>query len=737
MIKCKWHSYTIATEERLQQCLSILEEHQDVIYGGFDTETTGLNIKLNKPFIFVGGFVNADQTDGYTFAADIQTHPTLAAKFIQHWHAYAEKLRIYCAHNVKYDLHMMNNIGLRYNALNISDTMFFIRYGSDAIPERFGGVPLALKKFSKQYIDPQADKYEKKVQSLRSAIAKQHNNVLRAALKECTPPQPDGPYKSWTLGTLTDIFKDKVIEPEDLPEEVQETYIEWLTELPIWLRNKVHGLVSYEDIPYDKIDRQTVLEYAHWDVIYMLEVLIYMIPIVNNRKNTVGVQIENALVYPLTRVESVGFKIDIDYLRQARIAVKQYILIRRQRLYELAGLEFKIGQHALVKEILNDNFDLAVTSTENNELTLLHAQLIIEKNTTGAIEFIEVLQELRTLEKWYSVYLLRYLENVDENNMMYTQLNQVGAVSGRFSSDFQQFPKDAISDADGNELFNPRKIIVVEDPAQEFFAFVDYSQIELRFQAIYTILVGEPDVNLCRAYMPYKCMRVTNSGKLIPFSYESKTDLKNWDKEWFYEEELTKLWTPTDVHGTTTTVATGLTPDDPEFKSLRGKIGKRTNFAKNYGAKRGKIRVMFPEKTEEEITKIDEAYYTAFPGIKAYHEYCYQRALSSAYTSNLFGIKYYNATGHKLINLLTQGSAAYLIKLAIIANDKYIRKYNLKSKQQMQIHDEIMFKWRHDEVQHLKNIKQIMETWEDTLVPIVADVDAAYQNWAEKSDIKI
>ena len=72
---------------------------------------------------------------------------------------------------------------------------------------------------------------------------------------------------------------------------------------------------------------------------------------------------------------------------------------------------------------------------------------------------------------------------------------------------------------------------------------------------------------------------------------------------------------------------------------------------------------MFPFYSEAEITKINDAYYIAFPGVKFYHQYCIDRAKLFAYTSNLFGVKYYGVSGHKLINLLIQGSAAFYLKL--------------------------------------------------------------------------
>lgn len=208
----------------------------------------------------------------------------------------------------------------------------------------------------------------------------------------------------------------------------------------------------------------------------------------------------------------------------------------------------------------------------------------------------------------------------------------------------------------------------------------------------------------------------------------------NGQSIWKHDEDG-QPWEPVDLHGKTTEMATGLTKADPEFKSLRSKIGKRVNFAKNYGAQRGKIRTMFPDKTEEEIDKIDGAYYAAFPGVKTYHRYCYTRADNYDYTANLQGIKYFGLSGHKLINTLIQGSAAYYLKEKIIAIDKYIRDKKLKTQLMFQIHDELLFIVPTEEADEVFNFKKIMEDTDGWYVPIVAEVDASNTTWADKKGI--
>lgn len=178
------------------------------------------------------------------------------------------------------------------------------------------------------------------------------------------------------------------------------------------------------------------------------------------------------------------------------------------------------------------------------------------------------------------------------SDRIYTQIKQVGTISGRVTSDFQQFPKFGITKDDGTYLFNPRDMIITS-PGYKGIAYLDYSQIELRFQAMYTILVDSPDLNLCRAYMPYKCHRSFDHKS---FDYENTNDLKTaYTDKWLRDEDEIE-WAPTDVHAATTHVAF---PDmdihSDEFKKLRGKVGKRVNFAKNYGAQFNRINKCFPD----------------------------------------------------------------------------------------------------------------------------------------------
>lgn len=729
MLQRHWTKTTITTNQEANAMLKLFDTLCPHI-GAFDTETTGLHITLDIPFLFQFGFLDPNSNEGYSYVVDIQRQPLLANAVINEWHKRAETLDKYLAHNVKFDLHMLANNETPYLKENLSDTMFYIRYGHDAIQVQHGGPPLKLKDYATRYVDHNAKLWEKELDKEKSAIAKSLNLRLKTRLSSCGAPPAKYNARSYTLSVIQEMFKDPIFAVEDLPDNIKQAYIAWLHEdVPIYIQPKVTDLIEPDQIPYHTLNRATLIEYAHYDIIYVLETYLKLQPIVEYRQNEYAVEVEEKNILPLYEMERTGFKVNKDYLINAQQHIKEYIKKRRQDFYTLINREIKTGQHEAIKKILNEDFDCAITTTNAEELNKVHSDLIREGTNPEAVALIEVLQELRTLEKWYSVYIMRFLKSLKDTDRLYAQISQVGAVSGRVTSDFQQFPKDPIITIDGEELFHPRKMIIPTGGDYNSIVYLDYSQIELRLQALYTILVGNPDLNLCRAYMPYKCIHPS----LGLFDYNNPEHIKRWEEAWVLEEDPETLWTPTDVHGKTTTEATGLHPGDLDFDHARGTIGKRTNFAKNYGAKLGRIMQMFPNKTKEECIRIDGAYYLAFPGVKTYHQYCYNRAMEYPCTANLFGVKYYGASGHKLINILVQGSAATLLKLKMREVYDYLKTNNLKTRYILNVHDELQFE-RHkdDPIETIFDLKHILEKWDDTLVPIVADVEVTTTNWAEK-----
>ena len=373
--------------------------------------------------------------------------------------------------------------------------------------------------------------------------------------------------KSFTIKVIDDLFKDCIFDVSDLPEDMRDVYLEWLHSLPLYLQNKVQSIVKSDMIRYNDLNRENLIMYAHYDIIYTLEIWASLAHIIKNRHQEEAIKRENKCILPWYDMECTGFNADLEYLENCRIKMKQYIQRLRKEFYELAGCKLSVGQHATIKKILEEKYNMEVPSTNDESLELLKNS--VEKENP-IHRFISLLQELRTLEKWYSVYIVRFQKDLQGgNDTLYTSINQVGTVSGRITSDFQQFPKKAIKTQDGEELFHPRKVIKTNTA----LVYLDYSQIELRFQALYTLLLGNPDMNMCRAYMPYKCYSWTNfkddKSKVI-FDPTCEAHIKYYNLyTWYHIEDDTK-WEPVDVHGATTLAAfPGLKKTDPEYHDLR------------------------------------------------------------------------------------------------------------------------------------------------------------------------
>lgn len=700
----------------------------------FDTETDGLHIKNNKPFLLQFGFVvNVDEL--HIYLVDREENEHLFKQATLTMFKLASKTKYLCGHNIKFDLHMLANLDLEYPAHNVTDTMVRIRVAHDALKPENGGPPLGLKEYATMFIDRNAKLHEHELAAERQSIAKEYNVDLKNKLRAVD--------KIWTTRYLDEYFKDVLHNVDTLPENVREIYRDWYNNIPEDIRENMYlGKVESSDIPYNRLNRETLKTYAAYDIVYTAEIYYQTTAAIEARHNEEQLKREEAVIIPCFHMERCGFQMNKEYIKQVTKDMSVYLKEQREKLYNLIGREISVNANPTVKEILNVNYKLGVTSTGKEALARLYDELKIKQPDSDVVKFISLVQELRTLEKWYVTYLLRFIKEMKKGDRIYTQINQVGTVSGRVTSDFQQFPKYGINKDDGTPLFSPREMISIT-PGYKGIAYLDYSQIELRLQALYTILVGSPDLNLCRAYMPYKCKTIIDDGSIgcgqyqyhyEDFDYKNPEHIKHaYDWKWYYDEDLSKEWVATDVHAATTSVAF---PDvdvhSDEFKKLRGKVGKRVNFAKNYGAQFSRIKIMFPDYDDETIHRIDDAYYKAFPGVKKYHEYCYEICKTAPYAVNLFGVKYYGLSGHKLINCLVQGSGAYFLKEKICALDKYITENNLKSRMQMQIHDEISFEIAEGEEEHVYKFKEIMQQFDDAYVPIIADLEFTTTTWGEK-----
>ncbi|MFA6691502.1 MAG: DNA polymerase, partial [Saccharofermentanales bacterium] len=294
----------------------------------------------------------------------------------------------------------------------------------------------------------------------------------------------------------------------------------------------------------------------------------------------------------------------------------------------------------------------------------------------------------------------------------------------------QQQPKEALKTRDGKELFHPRKAFVTDEGKSIYY--FDYKNMELRVQALYTILVndGDGDLNLCQAFVPFKYKSMFTGEE-----YDFEKDYNDWDSgEWVDEDG--NPWIAVDVHTASTLQAfPDKSVDDPDFAHYRS-LGKRANFAKNYGSGASKIAQSL--RISEELAKaFSDGYYKAFPKIKDYQRYVEDSIYVKGYIENLFGRRYYfreTGNSYKGYNYLIQGFGADLLKLKEIEVDKFLRKGGYKSKMLMVVHDEVQVLVEHGEEAIVPKIAEILENCREysKYIPMTCDVEVTHTNWADK-----
>lgn len=734
-----WERYHIKDYDDLKQMIELFEQDQPKT-GGFDTETNGLHIIHSKPFLIQFGWLKPKTDYGRVFTF----YPTLQNMKI--FFQLAEKLKYLLAHNAKFDLHMLTNIGYGLNVRkmkNVYDSKGIARLVLEAIPARDGGDRLELKKLGVKYVHPQAADSESLIDSELSKLELQRIKVLASALRQFPMDNEytgTGRQKYWGKKAVEDFLKDIMNDITDLPEDVREVWLEWQKEYP---------KPTYEDV-----DRDIMIRYGADDIITMLEFFRNAYPVLQAREQFDVLERERKVLIPLYKQERVGLKVDRKYLEESRVRVRNYIIKLRTELYEIFGEVINVGQHEKLKKIFDKKWNIVLEKADKK------AMKNIQANFDGEIKrAAQLIQKLRTLEKWYSTYIMRIIESSEKDGRAYTQIDPYGAVSGRMSSDFQQFPKDAILDEEGNELFHPRKAFVADEGKK--IAYIDYSQVELRVQADYTIKVSGGDLNMTRAYMPFKCHRKEN-GNTIYYEFRDKEKRKDWGKySWCLDESPETIWTPTDVHSETTHNALVLLGydcvskyeeyhykgdkepffkkdiDKDEFKKIRSK-GKTFNFMKNYGG--GMRAAMDQLNLPNEVAQaLIDGYEKAFPHVVIYQQMVEKAYKKKGYVSNTYGRRYYIRDAnkaYKLANYLVQGSCADALKEAIIRLDDFIESNNLKSRMIIPIHDEQQFSIEPGEEWAIPHFVKIMEEVFDEwcLVPIVADVEITESSWKDKKE---
>lgn len=398
--------------------------------------------------------------------------------------------------------------------------------------------------------------------------------------------------------------------------------------------------------------------------------------------------IEFPLVPVLEEMEYEGIRIDPEALKQLSKDLELLMDNYTQKIYQLAGTTFNINSTKQLQEILFDKLKL---STGRKTKTGFSTDARSLENLRGEHEIIDLILNYRQVAKLKSTYTdsLPNLIN-PKTGRIHTSFNQTGASTGRLSSNDPNLQNIPIRTDLGKEI---RKAFVPRDK-NHLILSADYSQIELRIMA-----------SIC----------------------EDETLMKA-----FQNGE--------DIHRSTAALVFNVRPEDvtPDMR----RKAKEVNFGILYGIGPFglKTRLGISQTHAKEII---DTYFRTFKKVKDFMDNSILQAKEKGYAETLYGRRRYlrniNSNNRVVrqfeervaINMPIQGTAADMIKLAMIKIHNELRKRKTKTKMVLQVHDELVFDAHKSEINELKPvIKKLMEEAFPLKVPVVADIGIG-KNWLD------
>ena len=386
-------------------------------------------------------------------------------------------------------------------------------------------------------------------------------------------------------------------------------------------------------------------------------------------------KIELPLIDVLTDMELNGVYVDKDMMKKMSLWMENKLLLLSKEIFKISGKEFNINSPKQLSEILFDEIGLKQVKKRSTDVTVLE----FLKNTHPLPKKI---LEYRTIQKLKSTYVDTLPELINkETGRIHTSFSQTITSTGRLSSSNPNFQNIPIRTNNGKEI---RNAFVPQKNGWKIFS-ADYSQIELRIMAHLS-----KDENLINAFLNNEDIHARTSSNLFNVPIENVSN---------------------DMRRT----------------------AKIVNFGVMYGAG--------PYRLSQELgipmaesKKIISSYFERYSGIKNYINNTLDFARKNKYVKTILGRRRYcydilndnqrirSSIERAVINMPIQGTAAELIKIAMIAIHKNILINNFKSKMILQIHDELIFETPEDEIDKLKTMVLFeMENAMNLDVPLIID----------------
>ena len=400
--------------------------------------------------------------------------------------------------------------------------------------------------------------------------------------------------------------------------------------------------------------------------------------------------IENPLVYVLADIEFEGVKIDTDTLKEFSKDLEVDIAKLERTVYDKAGVRFNIASPKQLGEVLFEKLmlDPKAKKTKTGQYQTGEDVLL---SLAAKSDIVRDILDYRQLQKLKSTYVdaLPLMVN-PKTGRVHTSYNQAIAATGRLSSTNPNLQNIPIRTERGREV---RKAFIPRD-ANHSIVSADYSQIELRI-----IAEISKDVNMLDAFRQNLDIHTATAARV-------------------YGKQLS------------------------EVTSDERRNAKAVNFGIIFGQSAFGLsqNLGIPRK---EAAEIIENYFATYPGIKQYMNDTMNFARENGYVCTLMGRRRYlrdinsaNATvrgfaERNAINAPIQGSAADMIKIAMINIHREFKALGLDSRMTMQVHDELVFDVPNYEIEKVKPIiTELMKHAIKTEVPILAEVGVG-QNWLE------
>ena len=451
---------------------------------------------------------------------------------------------------------------------------------------------------------------------------------------------------------------------------------------------KGKGQGSMRDVEPEKIK-----EYAAEDADITLQLRsIFLQELKDKNVEKVFYEVENPLVKVLTDMEFEGIRIDESFLKEYSKVLETEAKKSEEMVYETAGVRFNLASPKQLGEVLFDKMKLDPKAKKTKTGQYATGEDVLLK-LAGQHKICDDILTFRELTKLKNTYVDALPELINKKTgRVHTSYAQAVAVTGRLSSTNPNLQNIPVRTDRGKEI---RKAFIPRDE-NHLLVSADYSQIELRIVAAIS-----GDVNMCEAFRTGKDIHTATAAKVFNVEEAAVT------------------------------------------KEMRYKA-KSVNFGIIYG--QGAFGLAENLKiSRSEAKEIIDNYKKQFPNIQKYMDDTINFAKENGYVETLMGRKRWlkditsaNFTvrgfaERNAINSPIQGSAADMIKLAMIKIHKEFSKQNFKSKMLLQVHDELVFDAHKDELEMIKPV--ILECMQSALklpndVPTDAEIGVGL-NWLE------